>query len=149
MLSLLNLAYRSLLPPLNPAVNQAPTFATGPSIVTVLESSGAYSAPWASDISAGPGDADIGQAVTFSVTCDAAAAALFSKQPAVSTSGVLSFTPAADKSGSSKCNVTLSEEGSGGLSVTSTLTVVVTAGGYPRTLYSIDLQDSLDTPYTS
>jgi hypothetical protein len=109
------------------AVNQAPTYTPGPAVITVPESSGLYNASWASDVSAGPSDADVGQAVSFSVTCDAAAA-LFSQAPAVSPSGVLSFAPAAYQAGSSKCNVTLEEDGAGGLSVMSLLTIVVTAG---------------------
>lgn len=110
-------------------MNQAPTYTPGPAVVTVLESSGLHKSTWATDISSGPSDADVGQTVTFSVACNAAAAALFSQLPAVSAaSGELSFTPAADQFGSSKCNVTLTEEGAGGLSVTRPLTVVVTEG---------------------
>jgi hypothetical protein len=113
---------------LDPAVSQAPSYTPGPAVITVPESSGSFTANWASDISAGPSDADVGQAITFSVTCDDAAEALLAQAPSVSAAGVLSFAPTAHKAGSSKCNVTLAQDGPGGLSYTSLLTIVVTAG---------------------
>ena len=88
------------------AVNDEPSF-TGGGDVTVNEDSGAYSAAWASSISAGPGES--GQNVTFIVTNSNNA--LFAAQPAVSSSGVLTFTPAANANGSAMVTVTLKDDG--------------------------------------
>src|SRR5204862_451522 len=75
-------------------VNDAPSFTPGGN-VTVLEDSGAYSAAWASGISAGPNEGS--QTVNFTATNDNNA--LFSSQPAVSASGVLTFTTAPNANG--------------------------------------------------
>jgi hypothetical protein len=110
-----------------PAVNDPPTFKAASPNVTVEGDSGAYYQPWATHISGGPGEAT--QNVSFSVACDAAAAALFADQPAISITegaGVLSFTPASYASGSSSCNVALTDDGD--LSFTAPLMIVVTAG---------------------
>jgi len=89
------------------AVNDAPSF-TGGGDVTVLEDSAAYSAAWASSISAGPAD-ESGQTVTFGVTNNNNA--LFSAQPAISSSGVLTFTVAANAFGSATVTVTATDDG--------------------------------------
>jgi hypothetical protein len=104
------------------AVNDAPTFAKGASTITVLEDSEPYSAAWAINISAGPGETD--QTTMFDVACSDAA--LFSSQPQISTSGLLSLTPEAGKFGSSSCNLTLVDS-EGARSPTEQLTIVVTA----------------------
>jgi hypothetical protein len=104
-------------------VNDAPSFNVTDNSISVAEDSGAYSAAWATDISAGPGEE---QNVTFSTTCDDAAAALFAVAPAVDAAGVLSFRPAANAFGSSRCTVTLAEAGKGGLSATAGLSISVT-----------------------
>jgi hypothetical protein len=88
------------------AVNDEPSF-TGGGNVTVNEDSGPYSAAWASSISAGPGES--GQSVTFTVSNDNNG--LFSVQPAVSPTGVLTFTPAANVSGTVNVSVTLHDDG--------------------------------------
>ena len=87
-------------------VNDAPSF-TGGGDVTVNEDSGAYSAAWATGISAGPNES--GQTVSFNVTNSNNA--LFSVQPAISASGVLTFTLAANANGSASVTVTLSDNG--------------------------------------
>ncbi len=88
------------------AVNDEPSFTAGGS-VNVNEDSGAYSAAWATAISAGPNEP--GQTVSFSLTNDNAA--LFSVQPSISPSGVLTFTPAANANGTANLTVTLSDNG--------------------------------------
>jgi hypothetical protein len=109
------------------AVNDEPSFTEG-GAVTVNEDSGAYGATWASAISAGPGES--GQTVTFVVTNNNND--LFSSQPAISSSGTLSFTPAANAFGIATVTVFLTDNGSianGGddTSPTQTFTITVNA----------------------
>jgi hypothetical protein len=91
----------------------------------VAEGSGSFSAAWATAISAGPGD---DEELRLAIDCDDAAAALFAAGPAISSGGVLSFTPAAHKSGSSKCSVSLAEVGGSGLSANASLVIIITPG---------------------
>ena len=112
-------------------VNDAPSFTSGGN-VTVGEDSGAYSAAWASSISAGPNES--GQTLTFTASNNNNA--LFSAQPSISASGVLTFTPAANANGSATVSVTLSDNGgtaNGGsdTSATQTFTITVTAVNDP------------------
>ena len=65
------------------AVNDAPSFAAGGN-VTVLEDSGAYTAAWATGVSAGPAN-EAGQTLAFQVTTNNAT--LFAVAPAVSPAG--------------------------------------------------------------
>ena len=88
-------------------VNDAPSFTPGGD-VTVDEDSGGYSAAWATGISAGPAN-EAAQAVTFTVGNDNNA--LFAVQPAVSVTGTLTFTPAADANGSATVTVDLADNG--------------------------------------
>jgi hypothetical protein len=89
-------------------VNDPPSFLAGPS-VTVLEDSGAQTyTNWAMSISAGPAD-ESGQTVTFTVT--ASNPSLFSVQPAVSSTGTLTFTPAANAHGTSSISITAQDNG--------------------------------------
>ncbi|HEX8619611.1 MAG TPA: Ig-like domain-containing protein, partial [Thermoanaerobaculia bacterium] len=104
------------------AVNDDPSF-TGGGDVTVLEDSGAYSAAWATSISAGPAD-ESAQTVSFNVSNDNSA--LFASQPAISASGVLTFTPFANAFGSANVTVTLSDN-AGGSSSAQTFTITVGA----------------------
>ncbi len=90
------------------SVNDAPSFTSGGD-VTVNEDSGAYSAAWATAISAGPAN-ESGQTLTFSITGNSNPA-LFASGPALSSTGVLSFTLAANAFGSSTITVTLSDDG--------------------------------------
>ena len=79
------------------AVNDAPGFTAGPN-QTVDEDAGPQTInPWATAISAGPPD-ESGQAVSFEISNNSNAA-LFSAVPAVSPTGVLSYTPAANANG--------------------------------------------------
>ncbi|MBI2956409.1 MAG: tandem-95 repeat protein, partial [Acidobacteria bacterium] len=109
-------------------VNDEPSFTAGPN-QTALASSGAQSVSgWATAISAGPAN-ESGQTLTFNVTNTNNA--LFSAQPAVSSTGTLTFTPAAPPtSGVATVSVTLMDNGgtaNGGddTSATSMFTITV------------------------
>jgi uncharacterized repeat protein (TIGR01451 family) len=86
-------------------INDAPTFVAGSDVET-LEDTG-YSQAWASDVSAGPNEP--GQSVTFEVTTDDQS--LFAQLPAIDASGVLTFTPAPDTTGTATATVVLSDDG--------------------------------------
>src|SRR5207302_437433 len=107
------------------AVNDAPSFNSGGN-VAVLEDSGAYSAAWATGVSAGPPD-ESSQSINFTVTNDNNA--LFSAQPAISPSGVLTFTPAANANGNATATVSLSDNGgtaNGGVDTSASVTFTIT-----------------------
>ncbi len=108
------------------AVNDAPSYTSGGN-VAVLENSGAYSAAWASAISAGPSD-ESGQVLHFNVTGNTNPT-LFAVAPSVALDGTLSFTPTTDLSGSADITVTLSDDGGtangGSDSVAHTFTITV------------------------
>src|SRR5439155_466796 len=108
------------------AVNDAPVFTPGAD-QTVLEDSGAQTAPnWATSISAGPPD-EAGQTLTFSVTGNTNAA-LFSVQPSVASSGTLTYTPAPNAFGSSTITVRLPDNGgtaNGGIDTSAAQTFVI------------------------
>jgi len=87
-------------------VNDAPRFAKGPD-QTVTEDSGSVSiASWATDISAGHAN-ESGQTLMYFVTSDNPA--LFSTQPAVSSSGTLTFTLAAHAVGTTVVTLFLTD----------------------------------------
>ena len=108
------------------AVNDVPSFSLG-SAPTVLEDSGATSlAGFASSISSGPAD-EVGQVVTFTVTNNNTA--LFSAQPAISSIGTLTFTPAPNANGTATVTVTLKDSGgttNGGVDTSAPQTFVIT-----------------------
>ena len=90
------------------AVNDPPTAVMGPDI-TVDEDAGTLSFPaWATGISPGP-PSESGQGLVF--TLAAADPTLFSVQPALDTTGKLTFTPAADAFGGTDVTVTLEDTG--------------------------------------
>jgi large repetitive protein len=92
------------------AVNDAPSFTKGAD-QTVDEDAGAQTvSPWATAVSTGPAD-ESAQTLTFNITGNTNAA-LFSAGPAISSAGVLTYTPAANASGSATITVTLSDSGS-------------------------------------
>jgi hypothetical protein len=130
------------------AVNDAPSFTKGAD-VTVLEDSAAYSALWATAISAGPAD-ESGQTLTFEVSNDASS--LFSVQPAIDSNGTLSFTPAADAFGSATVTVVLRDNGgtaNGGADATAPLSfgIHVTAVNDRPTVSEIrDTTTRINTP---
>lgn len=94
---------------INP-VNDAPTFTAGDD-VTVNEDAGAQTVTaWASDIDPGAPDEN-GQTLLFDLTFTSGSD-LFTTAPAInSTTGDLTFTPAADKNGTAVLEVTLSDDG--------------------------------------
>jgi len=91
------------------AVNQKPSFTPGAN-QTTNEDSGAQSVPnWATNISAGPLN-EAGQTLTFMVTGNSNPA-LFSAVPAISSSGTLTYTPAANAFGAATIDVVLKDDG--------------------------------------
>jgi hypothetical protein len=93
-------------------VNDIPTYTSGPSSVTVLEDSNAFSQAWATNVLPGPSN-ESGQAVAFTVTNSNNA--LFSVQPAISPSGLLTFALAANANTSTgPVTITVSAKDNGG-----------------------------------
>ena len=90
------------------AVNDAPSFNSGGD-VTVLEESSAYSAAWATGLSEGPTDEN-GQSLSFNITGNSNGG-LFSSAPTVNSSGELSFTPAANASGTATISINIMDDG--------------------------------------
>jgi len=88
------------------AVNQPPSF-QGAGDVTSLEDAGPQTTQWATNISPGPNES--GQTVTFSTSNDNPS--LFSVQPSVSSSGVLTYTSAPDANGVALVTVTAKDDG--------------------------------------
>jgi len=90
-------------------VNQRPGFTAGPN-QTTNEDSGAQSVTnWATNISAGV-PTESGQTLTFLVTGNTNPT-LFSAGPAISSAGTLTYTPAADASGTATIDVVLKDDG--------------------------------------
>ncbi len=108
------------------AVNDAPSFTKGVN-QTVLEDAGAQTVTgWATAISAGPAD-ESGQVITFTLTNDNST--LFAAQPALNPIGTLTFTPAANASGSATITVTLKDSGgtaNGGVDTSASQTFQIT-----------------------
>jgi cold shock CspA family protein len=89
-------------------VNDAPSFAAGAN-QAVLEDSGSHSVTaWASQITPGPAN-ESGQKVSFDVANDDHG--LFSRQPAVSSGGTLTYAPAPDANGTAHVTVTAHDDG--------------------------------------
>jgi hypothetical protein len=107
-------------------VNDAPSFTKGTD-QTVNEDAGAQTVNgWATAISAGP--ADQGQVLTFQVTGNTNAA-LFSSGPAISSTGTLSYTAAANTSGSAMITLNLKDDGgtaNGGVDTSASQTFTIT-----------------------
>ncbi|MDG4596875.1 MAG: tandem-95 repeat protein [Candidatus Contendobacter sp.] len=93
------------------AINSAPSFTKGAD-PTVDEDAGAQTVNgWATDISAGPAD-ESAQTLIFNITNNTNPG-LFSAGPAVdTTTGNLTYTPAANANGTATITVTLSDDGS-------------------------------------
>src|SRR5690606_12400544 len=87
-------------------INSAPTFDAGGN-VAVDEDSGAYAAAWATNIADGDGG---GQLLSFVIDVNDNPA-LFAVPPAISATGVLSFTPADDANGVANIDVFLQDDG--------------------------------------
>jgi VCBS repeat-containing protein len=113
-------------------VNDAPSFVGGPNQSVAQDSGPRTVAGWASGISAGPAN-EAGQGLTFEVVANTNPT-LFSAGPAVSSTGTLTFTPAAGATGSATVTVRLRDDGgtaNGGVDVSPTQTFTVTVT--PRT----------------
>ncbi len=110
-------------------VNDVPSFTVGPN-QTVNEDAGAQTVnPWATSIN--DGDPEVTQTLTFVVTNNTNAA-LFSAAPAISPTGVLTYTPAANANGVATITLRLDDDGgtaNGGVnqSATQSFTITVTA----------------------
>jgi hypothetical protein len=92
------------------AVNDAPLFTAGTSPQTSLEDAGPqFVFPWASGIAPGPAN-ESSQHVTFVITNNSNSS-LFSFGPAVSPSGALSYTAAADANGTASLSVVAMDDG--------------------------------------
>ena len=107
-------------------VNDVPSFTKGAD-QTVNEDAGAQSVSgWATAISAGPAN-ESGQTVNFVVSNDTNT--LFLAQPAVSSSGTLDYTPAANANGSATVSVQIHDNGgtaNGGIDTSAFQTFTVT-----------------------
>ncbi len=110
------------------SINDKPSFTNGAN-QSVLEDAGAQSVGWATAISAGPSDEST-QTLLFTVTNNNTA--LFSVQPAISSTGTLTYTPFANASGVATVTVVLTDNGgiaNGGINTFTapTFTITVTA----------------------
>ena len=127
-------------------VNDAPSFFEGGD-VTVDQDSGAYSAEWAANLSPGPPDEET-QVLTFDVSNDNND--LFDEQPAISATGILTFTPATGQTGSAKVTFTLSDDGgveNGGVDRIGEVTfnIFVASVNHPPTVEAIEKTTPEDT----
>jgi hypothetical protein len=106
-------------------VNDAPSFTKGAN-QTALEDAGPQSVPgWATNLLKGPAD-ESGQALTFEVSTDNNA--LFAVLPAVSSSGDLTYTPAANATGSATVTLRVRDNGgtaNGGIDVSPDQTFII------------------------
>ena len=102
---------------INP-VNDPPSFTAGGD-VQVSDTQGSYSAAWASNISAGPAN-ESSQTLTFTVGNDNNT--LFATQPAIDSSGVLSFATVSGQTGQATVSVSLSD----GIDSTAVVTFIIT-----------------------
>lgn len=120
-------------------VNDPPIFTKGPD-KTVTQPAGAQTVPnWATGISAGPVN-ESGQTVSFLVTNNNNA--LFSAQPAVSSTGTLTYTPAAGASGSATVTVQAKDNGgtaNGGADTSAPQTFTITVNPAPASKHVGDL----------
>jgi hypothetical protein len=110
-------------------VNDAPGFSLSGTSLTVKKNAAAQAhAGWATNITAGPAD-ESAQTKTFVVTNSNTV--LFSAQPAISSNGTLTFTPAKNKTGTATVTVKLQDSGgtaNGGLNTSTTQTFTIRIG---------------------
>ena len=91
-------------------VNDAPTFAIGAD-QTALEEAGAQNiAGWATGISPGPAN-EAGQSVTFTTSNNNPSLFTAGGQPAITPSGALTYTPAADAAGVATVAIQATDDG--------------------------------------
>jgi VCBS repeat-containing protein len=92
------------------AVNDAPSFTLASSSVLVNEDAGDQTVNnFATNMN--DGDPELDQSLTFTITGNSNSA-LFSVAPAISSTGTLTYTPAANVTGSAFIQITLSDNGS-------------------------------------
>ncbi len=111
-------------------VNDPPSFTAGPD-QTAMEGT-AYVTPWATAISAGPPDEST-QTVHFTVAVSSGKAGLFAVAPAISPTGVLTYTTQGIP-GAATVQVMLSDSGgtaNGGRDATSVVTFQILVAGSP------------------
>jgi hypothetical protein len=128
------------------SVNDAPSFTKG-SDQSVRQNAGPQTvAGWAGSIKTGP-DEEAGQTVRFLVTNDHAA--LFATPPAIAADGTLTFTPAANASGSATVTVVLQDDGgtaNGGVDQSAAQTFTI-ASSFVNDAPSFVAGASLQTPH--
>jgi hypothetical protein len=116
-------------------VNDVPSFVKG-SDLTVPFNSGLQSFPaWATSVSPGPAN-ESGQSVSFVVASNSDPL-LFSVQPTISSTGQLTFTPAANAVGSATITVVAQDNGGtllGGVDTSASQTFTITINPPPPTL---------------
>ncbi|HVH35605.1 MAG TPA: Ig-like domain-containing protein, partial [Tahibacter sp.] len=113
-------------------VNDAPTFTAGPN-QSVFENAGAQTVnPWATAISPGPAD-ESAQTVSFAATVTGTTGTLaFSAAPAVSPTGVLTYTPQNGTSGTATISLLATDSGgtaNGGVNASAAQTFTITVAG--------------------
>jgi hypothetical protein len=119
------------------AVNDAPSFTKGPNQSVPQDAGPQTVLGWATAISAGPSNEST-QTVSFIVTNNTNTA-LFATQPAVSSDGTLTFTPATGVTGSATMTLTLQDDGGTANSGSDTsapqaLTITVNSANPPVTV---------------
>ena len=93
--------------------NNPPSFVVGPN-QTVGENAGPQTvSPWATAIDDGDDPPGVQQGLTFNITGNTNST-LFSAGPSVSPTGVLTYTPATNQSGTASITLTLTETAAAG-----------------------------------
>ncbi|MGN8059758.1 beta strand repeat-containing protein, partial [Pedobacter sp. 22163] len=106
-------------------VNDIPSFTKGADQTIAINSPAQTITPWATAISSGPTD-ESAQTLSFVVTNDKNS--LFTTQPAISSTGVLTYTPAAGQYGKTTVTVYVQDNGgttNGGVDQSATQTFVI------------------------
>jgi len=115
------------------AVNDAPTFTLAANQTVTACGVAQTVTSFATNISPGPADENA-QTVAFTLTNNNNS--LFSTQPAISTGGNLTYTPAATANGSATVTVVLTDSGA---STTQTFTITVNGAAQPSTISGSDV----------
>lgn len=127
------------------AVNDAPSFIKGAD-QTVNEDAGAQTVnPWATALSAGPAD-ESGQTLTFAITANTNPS-MFAAGPAISPTGILTYTPAANASGTASITLTLADNGgttNGGVDTTAAQTFAITVNAVDDPPVAVDDTATVD-----
>ncbi|MGZ8242458.1 tandem-95 repeat protein [Methylomagnum sp.] len=111
-------------------VNDAPSFTKGADQTVDEDAAAQTVTPWATAISTGPSDEST-QTLTFNITNNTNSG-LFSVAPVVSPSGVLTYTVAANATGTAAVTLTLSDSGgtsNGGVDTSAAQTFNITVSG--------------------